>query len=60
MSEQRPSKTPCAQCGMPVGPDQYHPYAACLMFKQCHDSRTAQDNLWAVVDYGRSMESETT
>lgn len=33
-----PGWTRCAECGMPCKADEYHPYAACLMFKQYHDS----------------------
>lgn len=42
----------CAECGMPGKADEYHPYAACLMFKQCHSSETVQANLDAVIAYG--------
>ncbi|MFA7287440.1 MAG: hypothetical protein WC055_01025 [Melioribacteraceae bacterium] len=37
--------TPCKECGMLTTPTEYHPYAACLMFKACHDSNTVRDNL---------------
>lgn len=36
---------PCAECGMPCSPKEYHPYAACLMFKACHNSETVRANL---------------
>ena len=29
--------TECAQCGMVCAPNEYHPYAACLMFMACKD-----------------------
>jgi hypothetical protein len=45
--------TPCAECGMPVWPGEYHPYAACLMFKACHNSETVTANLAAVLDHGK-------
>jgi hypothetical protein len=38
----------CNECGMPVKPNEYHPYAACLMFKACHSSSVVQANLDAV------------
>ena len=38
----------CAECGMRCNADEYHPYAACLMFKQCHNSETVRTNLEAV------------
>lgn len=39
---------PCSTCGMPCTPGEYHPYAACLMFKACLDSETVRANLEAV------------
>ncbi len=38
----------CRECGMPVNVGDYHPYAACLMFKGCQNSKTVLDNLDAV------------
>lgn len=39
----------CQDCGMVVRtPTEYHPYAACLMFKACHDGDTVRANLEAV------------
>lgn len=38
----------CAECGMACPPNEYHPYAACLMFKGCHDSETVRSNLYAL------------
>ena len=49
----------CADCGMPVAPGEYHPFAACLMFKACHSSDTVRANLAAVVEYGRQSVSAT-
>jgi hypothetical protein len=37
-------------------PTEYHPYAACLMFKQCHDSYTVRANLRAVLHHGAEIE----
>jgi hypothetical protein len=49
----------CMECGMLVDPKHpYHPYAACLMFKACHNSKTVQANLDAVVAYGYQMACE--
>lgn len=39
---------PCGDCGMPCAQGEYHPYAACLMFKACHNSETVRANLNAV------------
>jgi hypothetical protein len=42
----------CKECGMLVDVNEYHPYAACLMFKACHDNSIVQANLDAVRAYG--------
>ena len=42
----------CAACGMSVKPRAYHPHAACLMFRACHDGNVVDANLQAVVEYG--------
>lgn len=42
----------CGECGMPVDPGQYHPYTACLLFKQTHSSAEVEANLAAVVEHG--------
>jgi len=47
------SMTPCADCGMPCKPGEYHPFAACLMFKACHNSDTVRANLETVQDRAR-------
>ena len=39
---------PCGFCGMPCAANEYHPYAACLTFKACHNSETVRANLEAV------------
>lgn len=45
--------TKCTECGMDVLTKQYHPYAACLMFKQTRNSETTNRALVSVMDYGR-------
>ena len=35
----------CTECGMACAVGEYHPYAACLMFKACHSSVTVRANL---------------
>lgn len=35
----------CAQCGMVCAPNEYHPYAACLMFMGCKDGAVVRANL---------------
>jgi len=38
----------CQECKMPVIQGQYHPYAACLMFKACRNSEVVKQNLRGV------------
>lgn len=45
--------TTCAECGMTVEPNEYHPYAACLMFKACYSAEVVRANLNAVLEYGQ-------
>lgn len=54
MSKQKKSEMPvaaattcsaCAECGMQVRAGEYHPYAACLMFKGCGKAHTVRENL---------------
>ncbi|WP_257835276.1 hypothetical protein [Burkholderia glumae] len=41
----------CAECGMPCAPGEYHPHAACLMFKGCHDSMMVRAGLAAIREH---------
>ena len=41
---------------MPVDEHRYHPFAACLMFEACHNSKTVTDNINAVIEHGRAHE----
>lgn len=44
----------CTACGMPVqSGDHYHPHAACLMFRACHNSADVEANLRGVGVYHR-------
>ena len=47
-----PETEVCGECGMRYRPSEYHPYAACLMFKGCRDSRTVRANLEDVLRMG--------
>ena len=38
----------CGECGMDCQPDEYHPYLACLAFKQTHDSDCVRANVESV------------
>lgn len=42
----------CRECGMPRDSGEYHPYAACLMFKACGNSDTVRANIDAVMLHG--------
>ncbi|NBI44939.1 hypothetical protein [Burkholderia sp. ISTR5] len=44
----------CAECGMPCASGEYHPHAACLMFKGCHDSTTVRAGLAAIREHALS------
>lgn len=46
------SQYTCPECGMSVGADEYHPYAACLMVSGCHDGATIREALMAVFEDG--------
>jgi len=41
-------ETECKECGMAVRLGEYHPFAACLMFKGCKNSTTVRANLDAI------------
>lgn len=48
-----PSVT-CRECGMWLHDDcEYHPYAACLMYRACADRDTVLANLNAVLECGK-------
>jgi hypothetical protein len=47
--------TPCMECAMPTTAQEYHPYAACLMFKGCGDADTVRVNLDSVIARGYQM-----
>jgi hypothetical protein len=48
----------CKECGMLVEPGEYHPYAACLMFKACGDASVVRANLVAVLAEGYERAGE--
>lgn len=49
----------CAECKMPLhGPRDYHPFAACELFKHLHRSDTVEANLQAVVEYGMKAQEK--
>ncbi len=49
----------CEECGMPLDEVmEYHPYAACLMFRGCQDSESVRTNLQDVLEHGRMTETK--
>lgn len=49
----------CKSCGMICKhPTEYHPMAACLMFKACHDGEVVRANLSAVAEEAVRLERE--
>lgn len=42
--------SPCTECGMSCHAGEYHPFAACLMFKACKDSAIVRANLDSVLE----------
>lgn len=49
----------CSGCGMLLRtPDHYHPYAGCLMFRQCKDASQVEAYLKEAVEHGRDKERE--
>jgi hypothetical protein len=47
----------CAECGMVCSPGEFHPYAACLMFRGCHDGDVVRTNLAALRGPGEMPEA---
>lgn len=45
----------CEECGMACEPREFHPFAACLLFKQTKDAAAVRANLAAVIEYGRQL-----
>ncbi|HEX5704914.1 MAG TPA: hypothetical protein VFX97_17075 [Pyrinomonadaceae bacterium] len=46
----------CGECGMLVDAQEYHPYAACVMYRQLGQAEKVNSNLRAVVLHGVDME----
>lgn len=48
----------CQSCGMPMRKwKEYHPHAACLLFRATGDTRVVHANLKAVVEYGMAAQA---
>ena len=48
---------PCGECGMPCLPGEYHPYAACLLFRACRNSDTVRGNLQDAQDHATAAQA---
>lgn len=48
----------CQECGMACEPGEYHPFAACLMFKGCHNSKTVRANLPDIAQLRQLVQKE--
>jgi len=43
----------CAECGMIVDVNEYHPYPACVMFRQVADGDKVRAYLDQIIEYGK-------
>lgn len=48
MTHSTPAPVACTECGMVCQPAEFHPFAACLMFRGCHDGDKVRANLAAL------------
>jgi hypothetical protein len=46
----------CHDCGMYVQPGDYHPYAACVMYRQCRQGEKVESWLAQIIQHGRDLE----
>ena len=54
----KPDPSSCGSCGMHIEhPREFHPYAACLMFKACRNGNTVDANLGFVIETVRKWET---
>lgn len=58
MSDKLSSKERCTECGMAVSVTEYHPYAACLMYRACQDAEVVRVNLLSVQASGAQAECD--
>lgn len=47
---------PCGECGMICDPAEFHPMAACLMFKGCHDGDKVRSCLEALASQAGTVD----
>jgi len=46
----------CRACGMMVGLTDFHPYPACVMFRQVRDGDKVEGYLRQIIGWGRKLE----
>ena len=47
----------CAECGMPVLPQEYHPHTACLLFLSLGLASSVRANLYSVAMFASHIEA---
>jgi len=52
------TNTNCAECGMPCESREFHPLAACALFKMLNDAAAVRSNLEFVLECGRKQSHE--
>lgn len=53
------NNTKCKECGMTIQ-DEYHPFAACLMYRQTRDADVVRVNLASVIDHVQGLETNAS
>ena len=53
VTQRQRAEANCHQCGMVCQPNEYHPYAACILYGAIHDGDAVRANLNAIVQHAR-------
>jgi hypothetical protein len=53
ITQRQRAEANCHQCGMVCQPDEYHPYAACILYGAIHDGDAVRANLNAIAQHAR-------
>ena len=48
--------THCGECGMSIGEVDFHPYPACVMFRQVKQGEKVESYLRQIIQWGRRLE----
>ncbi|MEE8607165.1 MAG: hypothetical protein V3S55_06160 [Nitrospiraceae bacterium] len=46
----------CGECGMSIGELDFHPYPACVMFRQVKQGDKVESYLQQIIQWGRRLE----